>query len=248
MKYILLILLLSLPFGLYALSETSIVAYWKMNEASGATRNDSTANAYNLTNNGTVTGVTGIASNGASGWSEANYLSRVDNDSFDLTGSWTVSFWIRSSAWTANAMSIISKEAAGSGWVLYLQGSGGAPVFQVNQATNMIGTNSLSTNTWYHYCIYSNGSQITFRRNGAEDTAAQTFTAPNVNTAALWFGRRATEARPMNSNAIIDEATIYTRTLTSAECDELYGSGTPPSYPFASSPTPLQADSWFGIL
>lgn len=203
----------------------NLISYWSMDEASGQIRIDSHG-ANDLANNGTVGVGTGINNNGATSWSESNFLSVADDNNMDATGAFSISLWIKSSAWTANSMAIMGKEATGNGWVLYLQSNGGAPVFQVNQATNHIATSSLSTDTQYHLVISCDGTDLTFYLNGSVDTAAQTFTAATASAAALNFGKRQTEARPLNSNAIVDEVAFWNRAITSDEVTEIYNSGT----------------------
>ena len=87
----------------------SIVAYWTMDESSGANRLDSTGNSRTATNFGTVTAGTGIISNGDSAWSDTNYLSVADNDVFDATGAFSIQVWIRSTAWSGASMTLLSK-------------------------------------------------------------------------------------------------------------------------------------------
>lgn len=208
---------------------TNLEGYWKMDEASGATREDSSTNNRDAANNGTVTGVTGKIDNGASAWSESNYLSVSDNAAFECDGAFSIAMWYKTgSSFTGNSSVLMSKVNAGAttGWTLYLQANGSPLVFQTNAANNHIATTSFSTSTWYHLVVTrASGGNITFYVNGTVDTAAAAYTAATANTQDMWFARRADSARPLESTAILDEVAFYTKVLTEAEIAALYNGG-----------------------
>lgn len=87
-------------------------AVYHLQESSGQ-RNDSTANANNLTDNNTVASGTGKIGTGADfERSNSEYLSKIDNASISTTGDFTISGWLKleqlaSSA--GGAMALLSK-------------------------------------------------------------------------------------------------------------------------------------------
>ena len=75
---------------------TDYVAFWTLNEASGATRVDSSANAQDLTDTGTVLATNGIVSNAAEFFAAGGkYLSRADSATLSVTNtSFTFCVWV----------------------------------------------------------------------------------------------------------------------------------------------------------
>lgn len=216
----------------------NIFAYYKMDEASGATRNDSTANALNLTNNGTVGAGTGIINNGANSWSSANYLSRANNTNWDFTGAFSINFWIWASTFqTANAC-ILNKNGSGigDGWSVYHQANGGAVLLQQDGVNNYISNTAYSTSTWYMSTFTCSGAlgTINIYQNATTDFTPTTIVSPTANTNEFWIGknRGAGASQPLSTSTVIDEVGFWTRELSGAEITTLYNGGAGLQYPF----------------
>lgn len=225
------------PLIAYAAMTDNLVANWNMNETSGA-RADNSSNAFTLTENGTVSSAAGIISNGATDWSDANYLSRANNSLFDLTGAWSMCFWIKGSSYTASS-EIAGKDASGgtSGWRVFIA-SGVNVTFQspVN-TTNYIDDASITANAWNFYCLTSSdGAHLTIFKNGSQSTANQAITTPSTNSDEVRIGRRVTgQTNNLAANNVVDEVSFWTRALTPTEVNTLYNSGAGLAFPWATT-------------
>lgn len=219
---------------------TNLVNYWKMDEASSATRVDSIG-SNNLTNNGAVNAGTGIINNGATNWSAANFLDAATSANWSFTAAFSVNFWLRSSTWSAGNRAIIVKNGAGAGdgWSIYMQGSGGSLLFQRDGIDNYISNSSLSTNTWYMYTFTCSGAAGTMHiyRNAVSDFTPVTINSPSSNTNTLQIGknRGAGAGNPLDPTAVLDELGIWTRELSLSEVTELYNGGVGLQYPFVAT-------------
>jgi hypothetical protein len=215
-----------------------LVAYWKLDEASG-TRVDSGPNGQNLTDNNTVTSDTGKISNaGLFVSANSEYLSRTDSTELS-TGNIDFSFscWFYQDAAVANS-AILTKGSAYSNanleYALWLGSGGATPAFSISDGTTTTTISSgvaLTASTWYHivvsYDAAANQMAITINA-GTPATTAQS-TGPQDTTGAFGIGRR-------NNGAYIsgrvDEVGFWKRVLTSDERTELYNAGAGKTYPF----------------
>lgn len=226
---------------------TDLVAYWKLDEASG-TRNDS-AGANHLSDSGTTASATGKISNGADFEnSTPTHLSRSDNAALSLGADTAFAFalWIKVEAYSGFQDHIVSKAAANDGtgdeYKLYFNG--------LNQLTFVVGNGSSSasvsettlgqpaTATWYFVVIQHDPA--------ANTISIQTGTGSTLGTAvtAAWSGGTqdttaefrlgaATSNDNLAFDGVIDE--VYFRkgsTLSAGEVTQLFNGGAGLSHPF----------------
>ncbi|MBZ5554703.1 MAG: putative Ig domain-containing protein [Acidobacteriia bacterium] len=220
--------------------ENGLVGNWRMDESSGSSVADSSGN----NNTGIVTGTT-ISAGAKSGLSNARGFSGTLGDSVEIpdapglnvTGNFTVGFWINLSA-NANALWpqiflkgdgvsrtpgiwLASTNYCGAVNKLYasFDATGGA-----NQGTACPNTN-LSLNTWYYITVVFEAPNLTMYVNGIQDVAATVINGtPVVNPASLHFG-----ASPgMNAfSGVLDEVRFYNRALSPAEITQLMAAAGP---------------------
>lgn len=140
--------------------QTSLAAFYELSEASG-TRADSTANAFTLTNNNTVTQTTGIGGSGnASQFTSASSqsLSHANAAGLQVGGvDFSVAGWVYFD--TINGAAIASKYAAfGNREFVINTGFTGTNQIRFQLLTNSGSTSgaifagALSTATWYFFC------------------------------------------------------------------------------------------------
>jgi hypothetical protein len=220
---------------------SSVVAFWKLEEASG-TRADATGRGNNLTDNNTVTQAAGKIGNAASFASASSeYLSCADNADLS-TGDvdFTIAGWFYLTTKTA-AMDLLAKWGASGNfeYILFYDLGTDRFVFTVSNNGTAAATVSASTfgspavGTWYFVVVYhdATGNLLGISvNNGAFNTLAHTTGVFN-STAGFRLGARDSgSAAYFNGRA--DAVGFWKRLLSSAEITELYNAGAGREYPF----------------
>ena len=221
---------------------TDLAAYWKLDEASG-TRVDSTANAQDVAETGTVASATGILSNGADiEFGTAAYLSHADSATLSLGADtdFTFSCWVKLESETGWRGGIIAKNGGDDNTDEYLLEYEASGIqrwrFKVANGTSsqtVAWGSQPSTATWYHIMVWhdSANDQIALVvNNGTPVTAAWTGGTQN-GTAGFYIGTMSYN-QGFRFDGIIDEVGFWKRLLTADEKTTLYNGGTGLSYPF----------------
>jgi hypothetical protein len=248
--------LVTAPSATPAQSPTGLAAAYAFNEGSGTSAADASGG-----------GLTGTLTNGAT-WGTGHAAGAVSLDgvndfvelgnplSLQLTGSMTVSAWVKSAAFPADDAAIVSKRTSGEiGFQLDTTIDRGPRTVGFKLTTsaggNMFryGATSLLANSWYFVTGVYNAatSELHVYLNGQLDdgTLVGTVSATQQNsTANVNIGRRP-GLNTFNFNGLIDDVRIYSRALTAGEIQTdmntpvAGGSGdsTPPTAPTGLSAT-----------
>jgi len=223
---------------------TGLKAYWKMEEATGATRVDATGNGHDLTDvNSSVTQAAGIINNGAGGWVNADdqFLEIADTPDLSITGtdSITIAGWIFPTVLTSQR-TIITKgtnnSPSGNEYHLSLFDPSPAFLFWSVGGSNavQISTASIITvDAWnFLVCWFDNDADlIAFQVNNGSVTSDTMSAEPQAVAASTKFGRPGGSGT--NFDGTMDEFGIWKRVLTADERTELYNSGVGITHPFA---------------
>lgn len=219
----------------------NLISFWSLEEGSG-TRNDSHGTNH-MADNNTVTQAVGKVGNAAQ-FTAANseFLSIADNASLS-TGdiSYTVAAWVYIDSFTADIMSIFTKENDGPSteqdYILrYNQPgtnrfqfvTGGTGGFNVISADNF---GAASTATWYFVVGWHNTDDDTIGiqvNNGTPNTAGRSFVPTDGVAGARIGGRNAGGPRLWNGR--IDQVMFAKRVWTADERTWLYNSDNGRSY------------------
>jgi alpha-tubulin suppressor-like RCC1 family protein len=211
-----------------------LIGHWTLDETSGTTANDSTAN----NNDGTMQNMTGAA-NTVPGQDEtalnfdgsAEYINIGNPALFQITGSMTIAAWVKMET-NAEIKHIVSKQGSTPdyGWRLATAGSNDNFVMGVtSDGVAMTDRESVVLpvmGTWYHVVgVYNATAQtLDIYINGVLNNGTLTGTVPasqfnsaqNVN-----IGRRLT-APNRYFDGDIDDVRIYDRPLSASEISDLY--------------------------
>ena len=217
---------------------TNLLAYYKLDEASGAAQDAHSVGPYPLTDNGangTATGKLNGARvlNGASG-----YFSQATNFLNGLSA-FSVSIWVYNTAAT-NAYRVdnvfATDNGAGTGVSLKLNGAATGAIYTFGKGIAYGGASAtanaaMSVNTWYHLLgTVSTSGVVTLYVNGTAQTTTGTgATGAMSNSSPLVVGANPTGANSFFKGSV-DEMGVWSREITAAEAVTLYGSGTPPAY------------------
>jgi hypothetical protein len=230
-----------------------LVAYWKLDEASGS-RAD-TVGGYTLTDNNTVTQTTGIISNAASfaaASSESLSYATADDDVFEINKVLysRFSLWFKATSLPANgnSMTLLAKEDGGGdpSYILDIFTTGGVTKIRVRAeglvvgASTLTSTTTLSTGTWYHavfgYRLSSIGTpHCTLYVNGANEAYDETIDiTSDILAGGVFYLGRDTDGNYFNG--AIDEVGFWQRELSASEVTDLYGAGSGLAYPLRVGP------------
>ena len=218
----------------------NLIAYWKLDEASGDALDAHSTN--NLTDTNTVTNGTGKI-NGARQFTRANneYFTLGDNAALS-TGDidFTFSIWSNTTT-SASYQGMVSKGAANQEeYLLYL--SAGLPeyIFRVYDGTSLktlLGGIAPTVSGWDFIICWHDSVNNTINmqlNNGTVSSVAHT-TGVIDSTTGFFLGQFADLSGSFSG--LIDEVGFWKRVLTSQERTDLYNSGNGLAYPFGSGGT-----------
>lgn len=233
---------------------TNLVAYWKMDEASGNPA-DSSGNGFTLTNNASVSFNAGLINNGADAGTNltSSYFS-IANDLGIAGGAVTISLWIKlNTEIPSGQYRFVGQFEATSQTQYRIQ-------YEYNAGTRRIGfvrggsglfddiariTTTLGTAAWHHIVlVYDTTNVYGYLDNSVSGTTPSS--GNGGSTTADFFGMISTfnEATGAASNdgvnsfyvpAHLDEVGIWSRALSGTEVSELYNASAGLQYPFSAS-------------
>ena len=169
-----------------------LVGYWPMDEAGDATRVDSSGNGTSLTESASDTVAQATGKFGSAGdfeLGDTEYLSVADNAVLSLTGSLTLSAWIRPEAVTSGTFNIIAKWGGSTDsyrLASIADGTNHEIRLELESDNNYQETTSsnLVASTFYHVVGVYDASTATAKIyiNGIEATSSTTGTIPSSIT------------------------------------------------------------------
>lgn len=208
-------------------------AYWALEDST-----DSTANGYDLTNNGSVTfGGTGIQNNAAEfSGGTTKYLS-INNNSdlqIEVGQDWTISMWVWFTSLPGNTG--LAHKGTDSSWQMQLWFHSGAGIkFTLYNGSSWIdATWAVTPNTsqWYHLVgqYDSTGNKVILWVDNvlrAQPSLAGTL---DTDTNPLRLGRVPSLT---NLDGLIDEVGVWKALLNSDQINALYNSGSGVTWPLS---------------
>ena len=209
---------------------------WTLDEASGATRADTSGNGNDLTDNGTVGQVTGQVSTAAGTFlSATKYLAKTDVAALS-TGDidFTIAAWCKTTTYVNSSYGCVGKSvtAGEREWVLYV-GNTDFKFWAFDTNGNAIsasaattGASSVTTSTWYYVVAWHDASANTLniQLNGGSVNSQATTAAPQNSTDDFRIGGSMSVTSNPDINSV-DEVRFYKAVLTSAERADLYTYG-----------------------
>ena len=229
----------------------NIVAFWKLDEADGATRADA-AGPNDLADNATVTKIAGKVGFGAHFARASNqYLSLADNVA--LSGSdrdISMSVWLYMDSKPVTSMDIITKFLPGTNqreyalwwdvgsdrFKFYVDPDGTAGSFTIVVANNF---GAPSLNTWYNVIIWHDATANTINitvNDGTADSVSHTTGIFN-GTAEFRIGARGDDVEFWDGR--IDAAGFWDKVFTAQEKTDLYNGGAGLEHPFIVDVLPV---------
>jgi len=209
---------------------TGLTAYYQFEETSGNAA-DSTANALNLTLNGTLSSTTGKIGNArAYDANTANFFSITSNSFRPGSASFSCTFWVYANTLSQSSFpGLVGMRTASNfeWWALWHHSSStlrsGISSNGTNE-TDAIWGSGLSATTWYLMAVVWDGANIKTSVNGGAFVSTA-FTGPVFGgTAPFIVGKRADGGSAWDG--IIDELAFWNgRALTLTDIGLIYNSG-----------------------
>lgn len=227
---------------------TSLVAHWKLDEASG-TRADATSRGNNLTDNNTVTQAAGkIVNSALLTLANSEYLSLASNADVsmgDIDFTFAVWVYLNSKATVQTILAKLSDATADQDYQIQYDSVSDRFRFRVIQspttvrqvAANSFGSPSVST--WYHIVAWHDATANTINicvNNGTVDSLATGGALIAASASQFRLGAQAHSGFPEYLDGRLDEVSIWKRVLTSAERAILYNSSLGIAYSTALQP------------
>lgn len=251
-------------------SLTGLIGYWSMDDGSGTSVTDSSANTLTGTWNGTGSphwdsgkyGQAGVFYRGA--FPNHDFITVPDSNTLDQTTDITVEAWIKAdvnNVWQG----IISKdEYSGAipngtqrGYSFAINSDGKFQIRihgDVNGTTwkQIISTNAISTGTWYHVVFTYNSTNLTLYINGSSDagtaSSAGSMTTLYANLARLAIGslNGGYEQAGVDPymDGMIDDVRIYNTTRTASQISSDYSVAIPTTSAASEEKAPGPVAYW----
>jgi len=240
---------------------TGLCAYYKFDDGSGSSLNDSSVNGNTGTWQGTLGNqwTTGKISGAGNFNGTDNYITVPNSTTLLMDGSFTVMAWINYSAyatWNLGSPIVVKLSATGGILNYYLDIGPSGHLFvgfydgSTLQSTNTTGGSVIPLNSWV-FCagvFDANNGTLTTYIDGTQNTQATSITTlpSRINPSNLSIGSQAPQANSYATGKI-DELGLWNRALSASEIQYLYNSNVGLQYPFSAPNPPHSIFSLMGI-
>lgn len=206
---------------------TNLVSYYKL---------DSNSNDSVWSNNWTGTSISYVAgkiSNAASfngSSSRIVWLAKPSTGS----GSFSINLWIKvTTLWSLMSLATYGTNATNKNVFLYIDASSKVNANFYWGWWSVVSSTTLSTGTWYMLTLTYDGTNLRLYVNSSLESTWANLTANIWSTYSyIWVDYTNTS---FFYNGLEDELWYWSRTLTLAESQQLYNSGTWLAYPFVTA-------------
>jgi hypothetical protein len=207
-------------------ANAELVAHWTFDEGSGDVAQDSTANA----NNGTIydgSWTSGILNGALQFNGSSTYAVVPHSSSLDITGSITISAWIKMVSVPTNYVGIAAKGGGDPAYNLEFNFTGATVGLVLNDDSyHSAPSNPLTTNTWYLITGTYDMSQIKLYVNGNLQGVTDYSGTYESNLEPLYIGHQQAGA-DRYYDGLLDDLRIYNNALTDSEIKQLYNAPEP---------------------
>lgn len=207
----------------------SLVGHWKLDDLNGTSAADSSG--YN--NTGTLQGAatfnnSGVLSGSVTLDGTNSYISITDTtDSvFDITSNLTLAAWVNLNS-CGSYEGLITKGNTQQNYSLQIS-SGCTPQFEYNNGSQFTqnSTSSISTGSWNHVAVTHDGSDVRFYINGVLDRTVSGIGDFVIGDDPVIIGDDIFGGSNY-LDGMVDDARIYSATLTPAQIFDIYEQGAP---------------------
>ncbi len=208
----------------------ALVGYWKFDDGSGTTTQDSSGNSNTATLVDGPIWTSGKINGAISYDGTDDYVDCGTNSSLNLTGSLTIIAWINPKSFGQNGWGrIVDKGDTSAGYSFFVD-EDVQSIAYVTYGGEVANSNSnvISLDTWQHVAAVYNesSSSVTFYVDGQEAGSSSYSTSPlDSSNDPLVIGIRGYDLNRA-FDGIIDDVRVYNRALSAIEVLQLYNEGT----------------------
>ena len=217
-------------------ADPTLAGWWKFDEGSGATANDSSGNENHGTFNGDPQWVNGKFGKALKFDGGSDYLDVPDSDSLDINGDQlSIVAWINGESWSLakHIVRKIADEAASPIYVFRVQPDQVRAILSTSAGNTTIqGATVLPTNEWVHVALAYDGGEARIYVNGELDVSSNVSGEITQSNNELRIGL----GDPAGYfHGTIDDVRIYNKALTQEGIQAIMQGAEMP-YAFDSSP------------
>jgi hypothetical protein len=220
----------------YAALVDGLVAYWKLDETSGSTAYDSTANGNDGTINGNMTlGAAGQFGTAYGFDGDGDYVYRAVSDFQSGVYAGAVTAWIKTIA-GGKILSSADESTMDYYWWITVWDNKLAVQKSNDGGQLTSGGTNVTDNAWHHVAVVSDGTEYTLYVDGSVETLSEQQAGANNGD---WFGdvsnrdnliigalKRSTDD-PYYFDGTMDDVAIWNRALSQADIDYLQNNPVP---------------------
>ncbi len=202
-------------------ANAELVAHWTFDDGGGNVAQDSTANA----NDGTIyngSWASGVLNGALQFDGSSTYAVVPNSSSLDITGSITISAWIKMASIPANYTSVAAKGRGTPSYNLEFEHLGTAKLGLVlhDGTYHVAESNPLAINTWYLITGTYDMSQMKLYVNGNLQGVTNYSGTYTSNSEVLYIGNQWPEAGRYY-NGLLDDLRIYNNAISQSEIQAL---------------------------
>ncbi len=218
-----------------------LLGYWKLDETSGTNGADSLG-VENLTASDArifTAAAPGIINGGADFSQGDDFLSRAAGSLYPVLP-YSVNAWVNLST-LVNLQSIVMKNSQGNGFTRYgirtieLPARWDIFVMGASTGSGVQGNHTIVTGQWYMITLVANGTDLRMYVNGSLEGTPDALTDLNDGGEQDFFIGKEITGR--FTTAVIDEVSVWNRSLSVAEVTQLYNNGNAISHQSLFVPT-----------
>ena len=196
-----------------------LVAWWKLDEASGRQAADSSGHGYH----GTLVGEPqwrpkgGVVGGALELSGDGQYVAVAEKTAFDLNDRMTVAAWIKVNKFDRKYQTIVAK--GDTSWRIARDKDRDCVQFAFNTIPNeqlIKGTIPVNDGKWHHVAGVYDGKKMYLYVDGRLDGSAATTANIPTSTDPVYIGENS-QAKGRFWNGLIDDVRIYDRALTAEE-------------------------------
>ena len=219
-----------------------LAGHWAFDDGKGAIARDASGRGNHGAIKGGAKWAKGVLGGALEFDGRDDFVSIPNESAFDITGSITVSAWIRVESFSKSWQAIVTK--GDRAWRLHRAGGTSSAGFACtdlsrNETGDLFGKKSVADGHWRHVAGVLDGATISLYVDGVLDASGDSSPKISVNNHAVLIGAN-DQAKGRLFRGLIDDVRLYDRALSVAEIQALVKAGGVSAPPASEAATAVQ--------